>query len=102
MPPAAGRRAFRIRFPLSLSLSLSYKGPDLIAIASCLLGCGEPRKHTRQWFAMDTDWSVVAYDAPGASIPADSAFALLERESNRLELVFSDFLPFSALHALGT
>jgi len=50
---------------------------------------------------MDTDFSAALYGKPGSSAaPADSAFSLLERESARLERVFSDYMPGSSLSLL--
>lgn len=71
----------------------------LLGLAFFLFACGGPEKTTRQWYAMDTEFSASLYKAPSGrvKVPAESAFAALERESHRLELVFSDFLPYSAL-----
>lgn len=74
-------------------------------VALLVCACGGPEKIGHQWYAMDTDFSATLYK-PGRSgadrgrVPPDSAFAALESESRRLELVFSDFLPYSALARL--
>jgi thiamine biosynthesis lipoprotein len=81
------------------------KGTIFPWIAALLfLACG-PEKVSHQWFAMDTEFHV---SLPGAGtednrakVPPESAFTALERESRRLELVFSDYLPFSALAGLA-
>ena len=51
---------------------------------------------------MDSDFSAVLYrtSATRGAAPPESAFAAVERESRRLELVFSDYLPYSALSGL--
>jgi thiamine biosynthesis lipoprotein len=74
----------------------------LALLALVLAGCGGrlgDSRATHQWFAMDTDFSATLYrirESRAAADP-DSAFRLLEAESRRLEIVFSDYLPFSAL-----
>ena len=74
-----------------------------LSASALLTACG-PEKLTHQWFAMDTDFSASIYTSGGLRkaagrdpVPADSAFKALEAESSRLELILSDFLPFSAL-----
>lgn len=62
-------------------------------------GCARKERTTHQWFAMDTDFSVSLYrvrESRAAAGP-DSAFRAAEAESRRLEILFSDYLPFSAL-----
>lgn len=51
---------------------------------------------------MDTEFTASLHDVKRSRAGTDpeSAFALLERESSRLELIFSDFLPHSALSSL--
>jgi thiamine biosynthesis lipoprotein len=74
----------------------------LLPVLACLSfpGCSrKPAKTAHRWFGMDTDFSATLYSGAGR-VPADSAFALLERESVRLERVFSDFLPGSSLSRL--
>ncbi|MDB5104946.1 MAG: apbE [Fibrobacteres bacterium] len=67
-------------------------------------GCARhPSKAKRHWFGMDTEFTATVYRHEGgrqALIGEDSAFALLERESARLEGVFSDYLPGSSLRRL--
>jgi len=60
-----------------------------------LLACSHPEKNTHRWFDMDTEFVATLY-GHGAVSP-DSAFARLQRESARLEQVFSDYLPGSDL-----
>jgi thiamine biosynthesis lipoprotein len=66
-----------------------------------LAGCARsPSKATHRWFGMDTDFSATLYAHGKTLVKEDSAFALLERESVRLESVFSDYLPGSSLKKL--
>lgn len=70
----------------------------LIVLGAC---SRQPANPVHRWFGMDTDFSATLYGSPVESAaPADSAFALLERESARLEQVFSDYLPGSSLSLL--
>jgi thiamine biosynthesis lipoprotein len=87
----------------------SAAAPSLLiaALIASLMwaGCGpESAKIEHRWFGMDTDLSATLFiggaPGPGPLLPADSAFASLERESARLEKVFSDYLPGSSLSAL--
>lgn len=64
-----------------------------------LLACSQPAKTTHRWFGMDTEFIANVY-GKGRGTPADSAFARLERESARLERVFSDYMPGSDLRRL--
>lgn len=78
--------------------------PSLL-IAFLLAGCGsKAAKAEHRWFGMDTDLSATLFigGAPGQGplLPPDSAFALLEAESARLEKAFSDYMPGSSLRAL--
>ncbi|MDQ3002596.1 MAG: FAD:protein FMN transferase [Fibrobacterota bacterium] len=67
-------------------------------------------KTTHRWFGMDTDFSATLYESGKGNSgesgrekkPAkpDRVFAQLERESARLEQVFSDYLPGSSLSRL--
>jgi thiamine biosynthesis lipoprotein len=80
----------------------------LSALAGSLVlcGCNRTDRVEHGWLAMDTEFSASLYGAHNAGVkarakvPPDSAFAALERESNRLELLFSDYLPQSALSSL--
>ncbi len=66
-----------------------------------LSGCSrQPAKADHHWFGMDTDFSAILYAHGATQAPEDSAFSLLERESARLEQVFSDYLPGSELKKL--
>jgi thiamine biosynthesis lipoprotein len=62
-----------------------------------------PAKAAHKWYGMDTDFSATLF-APGSrgtpKAAPEEAFALLEKESARLENVFSDFLPGSSLKNL--
>lgn len=70
----------------------------------------KPAKTTHRWFGMDTDFSATLYESGKGKSgesgrekkPAkpDSVFVRLERESARLEQVFSDYLPGSSLSRL--
>src|SRR5688572_6995763 len=74
----------------------------LLAAVSLLLACKGPDRLEHAWEAMDTEFRVVL-DAIGrsrASAPPESAFAAVQRESVRLEAVFSDYMERSALAAL--
>lgn len=71
----------------------------LLSLPLCLLSCSPPAKTTHRWFGMDTEFIATVYGG-GKSVSADSAFARLERESARLERVFSDYLPGSDLRRL--
>ncbi|HKP98027.1 MAG TPA: FAD:protein FMN transferase [Fibrobacteria bacterium] len=57
-------------------------------------------KVDHHWFGMDTDFSATLYVRDRAAAREDSAFVRLERESARLENVFSDYLPGSSLKKL--
>jgi FAD:protein FMN transferase len=84
---------------------LSGLAVGLAAATLSLCACGGPDKIKREWMAMDSDFSAVLYRTSRTSgtpeaAPAESAFAALERETRRLELIFSDYLPYSALSGL--
>lgn len=64
-------------------------------------GCSRtPSKSAHRWFGMDTDLSATLYAHGKTLVSEDSAFALLERESARLENLFSDYMPGSSLKKL--
>jgi thiamine biosynthesis lipoprotein len=94
--------------PLKSATALSLPIAPLCAslVSSLMLaGCGPgSAKVEHRWFGMDTDLSATLFigSAPGRGplLPPDSAFARLERESARLERVFSDYMPGSSLRAL--
>lgn len=66
-----------------------------------LTACDRPlEKSTHHWFAMDTDFSATLFVKRPGKVPQDRAFARLERESARLEALFSDYMPGSALAKL--
>jgi thiamine biosynthesis lipoprotein len=67
----------------------------LFALPLVLIACSRPVKNSQRWFAMDTEFIATLYGR--GAVPADSAFARLQRESARLEQVFSDYLPGSDL-----
>lgn len=75
-----------------------------IAAWAALAGC-TPKidKHSHRWFGMDTEFSATLIDWVEGRDPAppESAFAILERESARLEQLFSDYLPSSSLSRLS-
>jgi FAD:protein FMN transferase len=81
-----------------------------LAVSILLAGCSHrTAKSQHRWFGMDTDFSAALYRTRGDShsdsarkplIGEDGAYALLERESARLERVFSDYLPGSSLRRL--
>ena len=62
-----------------------------------LVGCG-PGVTERRWFAMDTEFSAGLYGK--GRVSAETAFAALRRETERLENRFSDFRPGSDLNRL--
>jgi thiamine biosynthesis lipoprotein len=67
-----------------------------------LFGCSRREETTgHHWFGMDTEFSAVLYGHGKTLLAPDSAFALLEKESARLEQVFSDYLPGSELKKLA-
>lgn len=74
---------------------LSRAGRLPAAAAVLALFACTPEKSSHGWFAMDTEFSAVLYG--NGKVTPDSAFARLERESARLEAIFSDFMPASAL-----
>ncbi len=83
-----------------------YASAALLLFAGC---SHDPVKTEHRWFGMDTDFSAVVYTGGTAGAAArpgkpltdlDNAFARLERESQRLEQVFSDYLPGSSLRKL--
>jgi thiamine biosynthesis lipoprotein len=86
-----------------MAMSRLRKFVAAAALTGLLAGCGE-EKTSHAWFAMDTDFSAIVYsqdDQDGqGKVGHDSAFAALERESARLEAVFSDFLPASDLEKI--
>lgn len=67
-----------------------------------LSACGKPERIEHAWLAMDTEFSAILHGPRinRAKVPPESAFAALESEGSRLELVFSDYLPYSALNSL--
>ena len=66
-------------------------------LALALLDCREaPRTH--RWSAMDCNMAVTLYDR--IDRPADTLFAAVEKETARLEALFSDFMAGSALSAV--
>ena len=83
---------------------LRFLLPPLLASLSLLFpGCrGAQTKTVHHWFGMDTDFSATLYSGAHGKplVPEDSAFARLERESARLENLFSDYLPGSSLKKL--
>ncbi len=66
-------------------------------LALWLVQCREAPS-TRRWSAMDCNMSVTLFGK--GTLPADSLFALAERETARLEALFSDFMAGSALSAV--
>src|SRR4051812_16928059 len=60
-----------------------------------LLACSRSEKSTHRWFDMDTEFTATLFGH--GAVHSDSAFARLQRESARLEQVFSDYLPGSDL-----
>lgn len=69
----------------------------LPVLALALLQCRQA-PDTHRWSAMDCNMAVTLY---GRSVrPADSLFAAVERETVRLEALFSDFAAGSALSAV--
>ncbi len=72
----------------------------LFALA-LLTGCSHHANRVEHhWFAMDTDYNATLFERTKGSVPEDTAFAVLERESARLEKAYSDFLPGSDLNRL--
>ncbi len=71
-------------------------GVGVWALLGACSGSHAPAVH--RWYGMDTDFSAALYGR--GSVPADTAFADLEHESQRLERVFSDFMPNSDLSRL--
>lgn len=94
------------RFSRAFATLPALPAPAAAFLASAAMilfaACGGPDKVSHQWYAMDTDFSAVLHLVPRAKakVPPESAFAALEAESRRLELIFSDFLPYSALARL--
>lgn len=66
-------------------------------VAMAFLQCRETAR-THNWFAMDTNMSVSLFGATG--VKDDSAFYRMEAETERLNLLFSDFNSRSALSAI--
>lgn len=69
-----------------------------LALPFVLPGCSRAPKATHRWFGMDTEFVATVYGS--GTVPADSAFARLTRESARLERVFSDYMPGSDLRRI--
>lgn len=87
-------------------MSASVRIAFLAAIASLAIsGCSRKQtKSQHRWFGMDTEFIATLYAGDGngrGAAPAESAFALLEREGARLEQVFSDYRPSSELKRLA-
>jgi thiamine biosynthesis lipoprotein len=76
----------------------SLRIPALLLSLAFLHCSHAPKVVTHRWFGMDTDFSAALYSR--GKIPEDSVFALLGKETQRLELVFSDFMPNSNLRQL--
>ncbi|MEO6096937.1 MAG: FAD:protein FMN transferase [Fibrobacteria bacterium] len=71
-----------------------------LALALCgmaLIQCRDAAR-THNWFAMDSNMAVTLYGSTRVS--DDSAFARMEAETERLNVIFSDFSTLSALSAV--
>lgn len=87
---------------MSFRSALIPSAATAVVLALGLAACGGPEREAYDWIAMDSDFSAAVYKSPGKppKVPADSAFKRLEGESRRLELIFSDYLPYSALSGI--
>jgi thiamine biosynthesis lipoprotein len=66
-----------------------------LALAALALTQCHDAARTRKWFAMDSNLALSLYGS--STLPDDSVFALAEKETARLEGVFSDYAARSAL-----
>lgn len=69
-----------------------------LAAALALIQCREAPVRTRNWFSMNTNMAASIFGEP--RIGEDSAFAALERETERLADRFTDFSDASAISAV--